>query len=79
MDRDKDETNVIDILFKVQDRGIPRRSNSINVIVNIIGINDNSPIFAVPERTLYIKEGVAKDNLYTAVVRTLRKDMACIQ
>ena len=69
IDRDIDETNVINLVFTVKDHGTPSKSNSTNVVVNIKGLNDNSPKFALPKKTLYIKEGVAKDNLYTAMVR----------
>ena len=71
VDRDLDETNVINLVFTVKDRGTPSKSNSTTVVVNIEGINDNAPMFALPEKTLNINEGVAKDSLYTAMVRKL--------
>ena len=69
IDRDIDETGVINLVFTVKDHGTPSKFNSANVVVNIKGLNDNSPKFALPRKTLYIKEGVAKDNLHTAMVR----------
>ena len=76
IDRDLDETNVIKLVFTVKDHGNPSKSNSTTVIVNIKGLNDNSPKFALPRKTLYIKEGVAKDNLYTAMVRKFQTEHA---
>ena len=68
IDRDIDESNLISLLLIAQDHGTPPRTAVTTVVVNITGVNDNEPQFALPEKTITVMEGEIKTNIHTAVV-----------
>ena len=69
IDRDIAETGLIELSIKVQDHGTPPLSSTTVLIVNVKGVNDNSPVFVHQSKTYSIKEGETKGNFHIAMVR----------
>ncbi|KAJ8371733.1 hypothetical protein AAFF_G00302800 [Aldrovandia affinis] len=70
LDREKEPK--LNLVLTAYDGGKPERSGSVNIIVNVIDINDNAPVFDRQVYTIVLQENVPLD---TSVVRVHATDL----
>ncbi|GAA6110050.1 protocadherin alpha-3-like [Tachysurus ichikawai] len=56
---DREKQSSIRLLVSALDGGKPPKSGTLNIIVNVIDVNDNSPVFSMPLYKVKVKENIS--------------------
>ena len=67
---DREDVDRFEFTATVSDLGIPPRSDQTMIIINIIDVNDNYPIFSQPSYAASLEENLAIGTVVTALIAT---------
>ncbi|XP_053734375.1 protocadherin 1 gamma 22 [Synchiropus splendidus] len=67
---DRERKSQYDVKIKAQDSGKPPLSSEKNIMVDLLDVNDNAPIFSLPSYVVYIKENHAPGIIICSVSAT---------
>ncbi|XP_060752565.1 protocadherin alpha-3-like [Tachysurus vachellii] len=56
---DREKQSSLRLLVSALDGGKPPKSGTLNIIVNVIDVNDNSPVFSMPLYKVKVKENIS--------------------
>ncbi|XP_072515626.1 protocadherin alpha-2-like [Salminus brasiliensis] len=56
---DREKQSIIRLILTAVDGGKPPRSGTLNIIIDVMDVNDNSPIFSMPLYKVKVKENVS--------------------
>ena len=67
---DRERTQRYDIVITVTDRGSPPLSSDVDVIIDVVDVNDNTPLFTLPHFQASISENLPTSTSVTSVFAT---------
>ncbi|KAM9495150.1 protocadherin gamma-A11-like [Clarias gariepinus] len=68
LDREQQETH--NLILTAFDGGTPQKSGTVKITVNVLDVNDNSPVFSQPIYRVSLSENIPKDSLVVSVSAT---------
>ncbi|XP_053369940.1 putative protocadherin beta-18 isoform X9 [Clarias gariepinus] len=68
LDREQQETH--NLILTAFDGGTPQKSGTVKITVNVLDVNDNSPVFSQPIYRVSLSEKLPKDSLVVTVSAT---------
>ena len=67
---DREDRDRFEFIATVYDSGVPQRSDKARIIINIIDVNDNNPLFTQLSYAASLEENLAIGTVVTAVIAT---------